>query len=321
MCCLLTVAAILGQADGHSVGVNVVCYPTEITWGDHVFVEYRIKNTGDKEIINYNSYSLDYWGVGLRASREEVSSDRVSQAKGSGYSGSYQKIAPGEEVVVGRDKIVLPPLEFYDDPFWRPIATQAMDVRLHFTLRLDGVGMESGVAQSTCDIKVKPPPPALLAALNELQKKKETFRKSEGPGSKRTGKKNGPQPLSIHPLCDYHSSWTGPETQVIDELVALQDKMVPGTLRNSVEYFQLMKRLAPREGHEDVTSQDDIDKVVELLAGLESMEADALNGWTMHSLYEWINWLPNDSPSRKLFIQTARKLYPDNAWFKRLQVR
>lgn len=111
---------------------SVTCYPQEIHWGDHIYVEYRLKNIGSVPQINHQIYHVSAGNVALKSSRDEIRVDPIlSSPRGNNMEGQRQVIAPNQEVVVGSEVISLPPVAYRNDPFWLPAKTQATTFRLH----------------------------------------------------------------------------------------------------------------------------------------------------------------------------------------------
>lgn len=284
---------------------SVTCYPQEIHWGDHIYVEYRLKNIGSVPRINHQIYHVSAGNVALKSSRDELRVDPIlSSPRGNNMEGQRQVIAPNQEVVVGSEVISLPPVAYRNDPFWLPAKTQATTFRLHF--QFQGESNIDPDQIHECDIRIRPLGPPALGALEAIFEQEEAWQRKQPGRLQRL--RPGETYSSLTPLVPYHWQGIGQQERVIDKLLSVQDKLPAGTLRNSISYYRLLKKFDPSFPQERSLSLADGSGLLEFLDQTKSLEQKVIARDAMLRLEGWLSNRQITETRHALLLSVRKRL-------------
>ncbi|MBR5758693.1 MAG: hypothetical protein IKX88_08870 [Thermoguttaceae bacterium] len=185
------------DVDNPDLKLTLEIYPTEIYFGDVVFFAARIENVSDKTIehcLDYGSLPdyINYLGV-VRITAPQLEQEylwRPENTTGSTacYVVQSKDLPPGEKRLAGKAAVEFPPLEDWNDPFWKELREK---------MTPDGIVCQFQVAQRyeirsvkrkvvfSQDILIKPRPEEETALLEKWFNNTPQNLFPEGNGSER----------------------------------------------------------------------------------------------------------------------------------------
>ncbi len=167
------------DVDNPDLKLTLEIYPTEIYLGDVVFFAARIENVSDKTIEHCLDYGnlpdyINYLGV-VRITAPQLEQEylwRPENTTGSTacYAVQSKDLPPGEKRLAGKAAVEFPPLEDWNDPFWKELREKLTPDGIVCQLQVAqqyGIGMNRQTAVFKQDILVKPRPEGETALLEK----------------------------------------------------------------------------------------------------------------------------------------------------------
>ena len=163
-----TVEIVIDDGETSKVKRSLLVYPTEIYWGDTVYVQRVDENLSSETISDYYEENDFFWRVFVKgsASMENLSYEWVTEYSNNAFHEAavpVRDFQPAEKRLQNANSFEFPPLEDWKNPFWEQLKKDlpSEGKRIPFSIN-------NGAA--TVDILVKPRPESEMALLDKWYK-------------------------------------------------------------------------------------------------------------------------------------------------------
>lgn len=231
---LLTIWLALPQRGDAQIVPHVQIDARRILWGDIVYLQASLENAGNEAVVLPTAFSSPIGNLGLQVRREGVEKPfPLPPPYFAAIHMTYRQLDPRQRRQVGGEVFCLPPLPSRDSSFWSE-ARQGDAVDLITTFRHAAIAPENSVTQQ---LEIVPRQPAEQQWLEQLLDAADARERNP------VGQ-IAPHVGAIFAPIGALNRYLTPDRRIIDELIAHEDRLSSGTLKNMTHVLGLLQVVA-----------------------------------------------------------------------------